>query len=112
MAESDPSESLTPEQALTQAVNRIGGQSAMARLLDLRQSTVWEWLNSSRQLPAEHVLKVEAATRVARHDLRPDIYPRGLQDDAPFMPAADVLEGPLAVADESGDDSQAPKAAA
>jgi DNA-binding transcriptional regulator YdaS (Cro superfamily) len=89
MAEIDSSESLTPEQALVQAVNRIGGQSAMARLLDVRQSTVWEWLNGPKQLPAEHVLRVEATTRVSRHDLRPDLYPRGLQDDVPFCPDSD-----------------------
>jgi len=82
----------------------------MARVLGLRQSTVWEWINNSKQLPAEHVLKVEVATGVSRHDLRPEIYPRGLQDDAPFMPAADVLEGPLAVADESDGVLQRPAA--
>jgi len=62
----------------------------MARLLDTAQSTVWEWVNRSKALPAEHVLKVEAATNVARHDLRPDIYPRGLQDGVPFLPDGDA----------------------
>ena len=27
-------------------------------------------------MPAEYVLRTEAATGVSRHDLRPDIYPR------------------------------------
>jgi DNA-binding transcriptional regulator YdaS (Cro superfamily) len=87
---------LTPEQALVLAVNRIGGQAAMARLLEVAQPTVWGWLNRSdtKELAAEYVLKVEAATNVSRHDLRPDIYPRGLQDGVPFN--ADPLEGPLA----------------
>ena len=84
----------TPQQALSLAVTRIGGQSAMARLCDVSQSTVWEWLDRGKDLPAEHVLKVECATHVDRHDLRPDIYPRGLQDGVPFQ--ADPLEGPLA----------------
>jgi DNA-binding transcriptional regulator YdaS (Cro superfamily) len=98
MLESAP-ESLTPEQALVLAVNRMNGQSATARLCEVRQSTVWEWLNRSKLLPAEHVLKVEAATNVPRWLLRPDIYPRGLQDGVPFN--ADPLEGPLA---QSADD--------
>lgn len=82
-----------PEQALILAVNRIGGQAAMARVCDVAQPTVWGWLNRSdvKQLPAEYVLKVEAATRISRHDLRPDIYPRGLQDDVPY-PLASTLE--------------------
>lgn len=77
----------------------------MGRLLDVRQSTVWEWLNGAepRRIPAEHVLKVEAATRVSRSDLRPDLYPRGLQDGVPFV--ADPLEGPLAPSpDERADE--------
>lgn len=102
---------LTPEQALVLAINRIGGQAAMARLLDVTQPTVWGWLNRSekKELAAEYVLKVEAATSVSRHELRPDIYPRGLQDDAPFMPAAGLLQGPLAVA-ENGERTFSDKA--
>ena len=85
------------------AVNRIGGQSALGRLLSVTQSTVFHWVDKTGLLPAEHVLKVEAATGVPRHDLRPDLYPRGLQDDVPFRP--DVLELgelELPVADEKG----------
>jgi hypothetical protein len=72
----------------------------MARLCGVSQPSVWHWLNESKQLPAEYVLKVEAATNVPRHDLRPDIYPRGLQDDVPFNP--DPLEGPLAASEDDG----------
>lgn len=61
---------------LASAVRLIGGQSATARLLSVDQSTVHEWLRSGRALPAEHVLTVEKATGISRHDLRPDIYPR------------------------------------
>lgn len=93
---------LTPEQAMILAVNRMGGQAPMARLLDVSQPTIWGWLNRSdkKELPAEYVLKVEAATNVARHDLRPDIYPRGLQDDVPFNP--DPLEPPLVASGDEG----------
>ncbi|ODU71375.1 MAG: hypothetical protein ABT11_04205 [Novosphingobium sp. SCN 66-18] len=69
----------SPESALRDAVARIGSQGAMARLCGVRQPSVWKWINRAKALPAEHVLKVEQATGVSRHDLRPDIYPR---DDA------------------------------
>lgn len=48
----------------------------MARLCGLTQPAVWKWVHAQKALPAEHVLKVEQATGVSRHDLRPDIYPR------------------------------------
>ncbi|QCI92292.1 YdaS family helix-turn-helix protein [Novosphingobium sp. EMRT-2] len=67
------------DSALAIAVRAVGSQSAFGRLLGKRQSVVFGWLRDARPLPAEHVLKVEQATGVSRHDLRPDIYPR---DDA------------------------------
>lgn len=77
---------LTPYEALQLAVERAGSQSEFARICGVGQPAVWKWLDSGKRLPAEHVLKIEAATGVSRHDLRPDIYPRGLQDDCPFCP--------------------------
>lgn len=111
---------LTPEAALILAVNRMGSQAAMARLCDVSQPTVWHWLNESKQLPAEHVLKVEAATHVARHDLRPDLYPLGLQDGVPFCAdsgAADMgelaaggpPEWPVSQGDEAGAENRKPE---
>lgn len=67
---------IPPTEALKRAVELLGGQSAIARLLGVTQPSVWAWLNRGKELPAEHVLAVEAATGVSRHDLRPDIYPR------------------------------------
>lgn len=84
----------------------MGSQSALARLCDVSQAAVWKWLDEGSMLPAEHVLKVEAATHVARHDLRPDIYPRGLQDGVPFN--ADPLEGPLAAGADDGSENSEP----
>ncbi|HZV57723.1 MAG TPA: YdaS family helix-turn-helix protein [Sphingobium sp.] len=66
---------LTPFEALQEATALAGGQSAIARICGVRQPSVWKWLQSSKRLPAEHVLKVEAETGVSRHLLRPDIYP-------------------------------------
>lgn len=63
------------------AVAVAGSQSALARSIGTSQATVWKWLNKGLPVTAELVLKVEAATGISRHDLRPDIYPR--DDQAP-----------------------------
>lgn len=65
----------TPFEALREAVSRAGSQGKLARICDVSSTAVWKWLQSSKRLPAEFVLRVEAATGVSRHDLRPDIYP-------------------------------------
>lgn len=50
----------------------------MGRICKKAQPTVWKWLQTSKRLPPEHVLAVEADTGVSRHLLRPDIYPLSL----------------------------------
>lgn len=68
-------ESQIPLDALKAAINELGSQSAMARLVGVSQPSVSDWVRRIGQLPAEHVLTVEAATGISRHVLRPDIYP-------------------------------------
>jgi len=65
--------------ALRRAVEKVGGQSALARACGVKQGHVWHWLNKSLRVPAEHVLAVEAATgsAVSRQELRPDIFGNG-----------------------------------
>ena len=63
-----------PLKSLKEAVSRIGSQSATARLLGVTQAAVWGWLNRGTELPAKHVLPIEAATGVSKHHLRPDVY--------------------------------------
>jgi len=65
----------SPSASLKTAVLKSGSQSAFARLCGVSQTAVWKWLQSAKRLPAEHVLKVERATGVSKHLLRPDIYP-------------------------------------
>lgn len=61
--------------ALFEACEVAGGQSALARLLELKsQGSVSGWIAAGRA-PAERVLAIEAATGVSRHRLRPDLYP-------------------------------------
>lgn len=62
--------------ALLQACENAGGQTALARKLKLKsQGAIANWLSRGR-VPAERVLDVETVTGVSRHDLRPDLYPR------------------------------------
>ena len=70
---------LTPYEALCELIERAGSQSELARKLGISQTAVWKWTQSSKRLPAEHVLKAEKLYGVSRHDLRPDIYPRNLR---------------------------------
>ncbi len=65
----------SPFEALRSAIERAGSQTAFARICGVGQPAVWKWLQSSKRLPAGHVLAVEAKTGVSRHHLRPDIYP-------------------------------------
>ena len=78
-------ESRSPEQALVDAVTAMGSQAALAKLCGVAQPSVHKWIRAGKALPAEHVLAVEAATGISRHELRPDIYPR---EDEPAHPPA------------------------
>lgn len=61
------------------AVNN--SQSALARVCGCTQGAIWQMLNRKHpRLSHRYVLKVEAATGVPRHLLRPDIYPSPEQD--------------------------------
>ena len=60
---------------LEQAIAVAGGQSALARAIGVAQQNVHGWLRKSGgRVPAEHVLAIERATGVSRHDLRPDVF--------------------------------------
>ena len=65
---------LTPYEALVLALERAGSQTALADACGIGQPAVWKWLQVKR-VPAEYVLRIETATGVSRHHLRPDIYP-------------------------------------
>lgn len=71
-------------EALMAALDVAGSQTELARICGVSQPAVWKWLQSSKRLPAEYVLRVEAATGVSRHLLRPDIYPVDLPPASHF----------------------------
>jgi DNA-binding transcriptional regulator YdaS (Cro superfamily) len=80
----------TPYEALLACERSAGSQSALARSLGVAQPTVWRWLQSSRKMPAQYVLKAEALYGVSRHALRPDIYPREMD----FAPSPSAIGEP------------------
>jgi TorA maturation chaperone TorD/DNA-binding transcriptional regulator YdaS (Cro superfamily) len=79
--------------ALAKAIETVGGQTQLARLLGVKQANVWHWLNKAERVPGEYVLAIENATggQVTRHDLRPDLYPDVAAPDAlPAIPEEDL----------------------
>jgi DNA-binding transcriptional regulator YdaS (Cro superfamily) len=69
--------------AVAKAVIEAGGQSALARMLGVRQGHIWNWLNrDANGVPPGYVLKIEAMTGVSRHELRPDIFASTTEADA------------------------------
>lgn len=68
---------------LDRACKKVGGQNKMAGLLGVAQSTLWHWIfRAKRGVPAHYVLKIEAASGVSRHELRPDVFPQAIQEQA------------------------------
>ncbi len=67
-----------PYEALLRMEQMAGSQSELARMMGVSQNAVWKWLQSSKRLPAEHVLKASELFGIAPYVLRPDIYPRNL----------------------------------
>lgn len=62
------------------ALNRVlahfdDNQSKCAEAIGTSQQRLSYLLKNEKPVPAELVLKAEAATGISRHELRPDIYP-------------------------------------
>lgn len=62
-----------PPQIVYEAAAVVGGLSALARKLGINHSAFYRW----REVPPNRVLDIERATGISRHDMRPDLYPRG-----------------------------------
>jgi hypothetical protein len=57
-------ETPTIYEALLQAIDALGSQSELARVCKVSPTAVWKWVQSSKRLPGNYVLQVEAATGV------------------------------------------------
>lgn len=57
------------------AVELAGGQSALARMIGVRQGYIWKWLQSGMPSP-KYCLAIERVTfgKVTRYQLRPDVF--------------------------------------
>lgn len=62
------------KEALEEAINIIGGQSAVAKLFGIKQQSVSQWLENG--LPYRRVIPLEKATRkkVSRYKLKPSFF--------------------------------------
>lgn len=67
--------------AIEKAVLIVGGQTILAKHLNIRPQAVQQWVASGR-IPARRAIAIEkiVAGAVTRHELRPDLYP--LEDTA------------------------------
>lgn len=63
--------------AIERCIEAIGSQSALASAVGVRPQAVQKWVARGR-VPAERVLRVAEVTGIAPHDLRPDLYTRGM----------------------------------
>lgn len=62
---------------LERAVQIVGGQTALAKVIGTKQANVWNWLNRpTSKVPPEFCAAIEAATEgeVTRRMLRPDVF--------------------------------------
>ena len=65
---------------LERALEFLGGQTALAKVCNVHQTTVWNWLHTQRGVvPGQYAEIIAKATggRVTPRELRPDLYPRG-----------------------------------
>jgi TorA maturation chaperone TorD len=58
------------DRGLQEAISAVGGVTELARRIGISQPSVSNW----SRVPAERVVAVEAATGIARTELRPDLY--------------------------------------
>ena len=57
--------------ALERAAEAIGGFPVLAKKLGITRHAMYQW----DKVPANRVIPIEKATGIARHELRPDLYP-------------------------------------
>ena len=66
------------EPVLREAIEAAGGPAAFAKAAGVKLPSIYSW----KRIPAERVVRVEAATGIPRHRLRPDVFPDPFSDPA------------------------------
>lgn len=57
------------------AIEKSGaGQAGIARLLGVSPQAVNQWVSGIRPVPSRHVLAIEAASGISRHELLPEVF--------------------------------------
>lgn len=59
---------------ISDAVQVMGGQVPLAKLLGVTPGLVSQWVTGRGKVAARHCLAIETATGVSRHELRPDVF--------------------------------------
>jgi DNA-binding transcriptional regulator YdaS (Cro superfamily) len=59
--------------AVVRAADIAGGQSALARIVGVKQGHVWDWIYSTGLPPPVHCPAIEIATGVTCEELRADL---------------------------------------
>ena len=62
--------------AIERAVDHVGGQTNLAKLLKTSQARVWNWIHRDNKVPAEEAVSIERVTKgkVTRFEIRPDVF--------------------------------------
>ncbi|MFN3014472.1 helix-turn-helix domain-containing protein [Vibrio coralliilyticus] len=48
--------------AIERATELVGGQTSLAKLLGVKQSHVWNWINRKHQAPAKYISAISRVT--------------------------------------------------
>ena len=62
--------------ALHRAIQRAGGQAALAKVVGVSPQAVGQWVNHRRPIPLRRAIEIEHWTggEISRDELRPDIF--------------------------------------
>lgn len=82
------------------AIEKSGaGQAGIARLLGVSPQAVNQWVSGIRPVPSRHVLAIEAASGISRHELLPDVFGPAPDAVAPLSSAASGSQAASALVD-------------
>ena len=61
---------------IQKAVDKVGGQTALANICSVKQQAVWNWINREKQPLGKYCLLIEQSTcsSVTRYELRTDLF--------------------------------------